>query len=105
MNVLPLDFGVPHAIAIALIFVLWGLYTQILGIIGHGSLNPQLHAVRLRWLQIGACMPLSPVTDVGDRILLAFARAISCHRWRRTGWLRMKVEHIPTGPDAIIPAG
>ena len=52
MNFLPLDFGVPHAIAIALIFMLWGLYTQILGIIGRGSLNTQLHAVRLRWLQM-----------------------------------------------------
>ena len=41
-----------HAIAIGLIFGLWGFYSSILGIIGKGSLNTQLHAVRLRWLQM-----------------------------------------------------
>lgn len=49
---LPEDFGLPHAIAVALIFGLWGFYTSILKIIGRGSLNSQLHAVRLRWFQM-----------------------------------------------------
>jgi uncharacterized membrane protein len=49
---LPTDFGLPHAIAVALILGLWGLYTPILKLIGRGSLNSQLHAVRLRWLQM-----------------------------------------------------
>ena len=49
---LPVDFGWPHAIAVALIFGLWGFYSSILGTFGKGSLNTQLHAVRLRWLQV-----------------------------------------------------
>jgi uncharacterized membrane protein len=49
---LPSDFGLPHAIAVALILGLWGLYAPILKLIGRGSLNSQLHAVRLRWLQM-----------------------------------------------------
>lgn len=49
---MPMDFGWPHALAIALIFSLWGFYTQILKVIGRGSLNTQLHVVRKRWLQV-----------------------------------------------------
>lgn len=49
---LPEDFGLPHAVAVALIFGLWGFYTAILKVIGRGSLNSQLHAVRLRWFQM-----------------------------------------------------
>lgn len=49
---LPPDFGWPHVVAVGLIFGLWGFYSPILGIIGKGSLNSQLHAVRLRWLQM-----------------------------------------------------
>ena len=49
---LPQDFGLPHALAVALIFGLWGFYTPILRVIGRGSLNTQLHAVRLRWFQM-----------------------------------------------------
>ena len=49
---LPTDFGLPHALAVALIFGLWGFYTPILRLIGRGSLNTQLHAVRTRWLQM-----------------------------------------------------
>jgi uncharacterized membrane protein len=49
---LPDDFGVPQAVSVALIFGLWWLYTPILKLIGRGSLNMQLHAVRLRWLQM-----------------------------------------------------
>lgn len=48
---LPADLGWPNAVAILLIFALWGLYTPILRVMGRGSLNTQLHAVRLRWLQ------------------------------------------------------
>ncbi len=48
---LPADFGWPNGAAILLIFALWGLYTPILKLVGRGSLNTQLHAVRLRWLQ------------------------------------------------------
>jgi uncharacterized membrane protein len=49
---LPSDFTGLHAFAVGLIFALWSFYTQILGIIGKGSLNTQLHAVRLRWLHM-----------------------------------------------------
>lgn len=49
---LPVDFELPEMIAVALIFGLWGLYTPILRLIGKGSLNSQLHIVRLRWLQM-----------------------------------------------------
>ena len=49
---LPVDFGWPQFVAVALIFGLWGFYSAILRVIGKGSLNTQLHAVRLRWLQM-----------------------------------------------------
>jgi len=49
---LPAGFGAAQAVAVGLIFGLWGLYTPILKLIGRGSLNMQLHAVRLRWLQM-----------------------------------------------------
>ena len=49
---LPVDFGLPQFIAAALIFGLWGFYTPILKVIGRGTLNSQLHTVRLRWLQV-----------------------------------------------------
>jgi uncharacterized membrane protein len=49
---IPQGFGVAHAAAIGLIIGLWGFYTPILKLLGRGSLNSQLHAVRLRWLQM-----------------------------------------------------
>ena len=49
---LPEGFGLAHAAAIVLILALWGFYTPILKLLGRGSLNSQLHAVRLRWLQM-----------------------------------------------------
>jgi uncharacterized membrane protein len=49
---LPMDFSLLHLGAAGLIFFLWGLYAPILSIIGKGSLNTQLHAVRLRWLHM-----------------------------------------------------
>jgi uncharacterized membrane protein len=54
---LPLDFGLAHATAIGLIVVLWGFYTPILRLIGRGSLNSQLHVVRMRWLQMHQSLP------------------------------------------------
>jgi uncharacterized membrane protein len=48
----PEGFGIAHAAAMVLILALWGFYTPILKLIGRGSLNSQLHAVRLRWLQM-----------------------------------------------------
>lgn len=51
-NMIAIDMGWPHAAAIMLIFVLWGFYGQILKIFGRGSLNEQLHTVRLRWLHV-----------------------------------------------------
>jgi uncharacterized membrane protein len=52
MTIMPADFHPPEAIAAGLIFALWGLYTPILKIFGRGSLNTQLHVVRLRWLRM-----------------------------------------------------
>lgn len=49
-SLLPPDMRIEHMLALALIFVLWGLYAPILGTFGKGSLNSQLHAVRERWL-------------------------------------------------------
>jgi len=49
---LPQDFDLTHATAIMLILALWGFYTPILGMLGRGSLNSQLHAVRMRWLKV-----------------------------------------------------
>src|SRR5437867_1615536 len=37
-----------------------------------------------------------------ESISVTFSRAISSHRCRRTVWVVMEVEHIPTSPDAII---
>ena len=50
MNLFPSDFGWPNAIAVALIFGFWGFYGPILSLFGKGSLNSQLHVVRMRWL-------------------------------------------------------
>ncbi|MEI7600172.1 MAG: DUF599 domain-containing protein [Aestuariivirga sp.] len=52
MAYLPLDFGLAHAAAIVLILVLWGFYTPILGMLGRGSFNSQLHVVRMHWLHV-----------------------------------------------------
>ena len=49
---LPHDFDFTHATAIVLVLALWGFYTPILGMLGRGSLNSQLHAVRMRWLKV-----------------------------------------------------
>ena len=49
---LPNYFDPTHATAIVLILALWGFYTPILGMLGRGSLNSQLHVVRMRWLKV-----------------------------------------------------
>lgn len=49
---LPSGFGLAHAAAMMLILALWGFYTPILGLLGRGSLNSQLHSVRLRWFEV-----------------------------------------------------
>ncbi len=51
-NMIAVDFGWLHALAIALIFGLWSCYSQILRRFGRGSLNEQLHVVRLRWFHV-----------------------------------------------------
>jgi uncharacterized membrane protein len=51
---LPADFTAADGVAIVLIFLLWSLYNSILKIIGKGSLNSQLHAVRRRWMAMVA---------------------------------------------------
>jgi uncharacterized membrane protein len=53
---LPADLDWPQAVAIALIFLLWAFYAPILQVIGRGSLNTQLHAVRMRWLEMHQAM-------------------------------------------------
>jgi uncharacterized membrane protein len=52
LTFLPVDFGWANAIAIALIFALWGFYSRLLSMFGKGSLNTQLHFVRQQWFQV-----------------------------------------------------
>lgn len=49
---MPYDFDNLHIIALLLIFALWGLYGPILNWLGRGTLNAQLHVVRLRWMRM-----------------------------------------------------
>ena len=49
---LPYDFDFLHLFAVALIFITWGLYSPILNWLGHGTLNAQLHVVRLKWMRM-----------------------------------------------------
>jgi uncharacterized membrane protein len=51
-SILPPDLDVLHAMAIALIFVLWAIYSPLLRLIGRGSLNLQLHTVRVHWMRM-----------------------------------------------------
>ena len=48
---LPDDLDGPRLIALLLIFSLWMLYGPILNFLGRGTLNAQLHVVRLRWMR------------------------------------------------------
>jgi uncharacterized membrane protein len=49
---LPTDLDLPRILAIALIFAMWGLYSPILSALGRGTLNAQLHVVRMRWMRM-----------------------------------------------------
>jgi uncharacterized membrane protein len=48
---IPADLDIWHTIAIALIFVMWASYSPVLSLLGHGTLNSQLHAVRQTWMR------------------------------------------------------
>jgi uncharacterized membrane protein len=47
---LPYDFDALHFFAVILIFIMWALYSPILRFFGRGTLNEQLHIVRLKWM-------------------------------------------------------
>jgi uncharacterized membrane protein len=49
---LPFDLDAPRLLALVLIFACWSLYEPILMRFGHGTLNAQLHVVRLRWMRM-----------------------------------------------------
>ncbi len=49
---IPADFTLAHAIAIALLFAAWTLYSPLLQLFGRGTLNAQLGVVRLRWMTL-----------------------------------------------------
>ena len=49
---LPYDFDFLHLFSVTLIFLMWGLYAPILRWLGHGTLNAQLHVVRLKWMRM-----------------------------------------------------
>jgi uncharacterized membrane protein len=49
---MPYDLDHLHIAALLLIFAMWGLYSPILNFLGHGTLNAQLHVVRLRWMRM-----------------------------------------------------
>jgi uncharacterized membrane protein len=49
---LPNDLDEPRLLALVLIFSAWLLYGPILRYFGHGTLNAQLHVVRLRWMRM-----------------------------------------------------
>jgi uncharacterized membrane protein len=49
---IPADLDIWRFLAISLIFVMWAGYGPILNTFGHGTLNSQLHGVRLRWMRM-----------------------------------------------------
>ncbi len=49
---LPNDLDLPRIIAIVLLFSMWALYSPILSALGRGTLNAQLHVVRMRWMRM-----------------------------------------------------
>jgi uncharacterized membrane protein len=52
MNGLPPDLDIWRAIALVLIFAMWSGYGPILNTFGHGTLNAQLHVVRMKWMRM-----------------------------------------------------
>lgn len=65
---LPSDLDAPRLFAIVLIFAAWMLYSPILKYFGHGTLNAQLHVVRLRWMRMS--LEANRENRVFDGILL-----------------------------------
>ena len=49
---LPVDLDAARLMALVLIFAMWSLYGPLLRTFGHGTLNAQLHVVRLRWMRM-----------------------------------------------------
>ncbi|MDE2383443.1 MAG: DUF599 family protein [Alphaproteobacteria bacterium] len=49
---MPYDFDLLHFTAVGLIFVMWWLYGPVLRLLGRGTLNAQLHVVRLKWMMM-----------------------------------------------------
>jgi uncharacterized membrane protein len=47
----PVDLDIWRVIAIVLIFAMWAGYGPILSLLGHGTLNSQLHVVRMTWMR------------------------------------------------------
>jgi uncharacterized membrane protein len=52
LNMVAVDFTWLQVAAVALIFLLWAGYSPTLRLFGRGSLNEQLHVVRLRWFHV-----------------------------------------------------
>jgi uncharacterized membrane protein len=48
---MPADLTIWRVVAIALIFVMWAGYGPILATFAQGSLNSQLHVVRMKWMR------------------------------------------------------
>jgi uncharacterized membrane protein len=49
---LPNDLDFPRVFAIFFLFAMWWLYGPILRALGRGTLNAQLHVVRMRWMRM-----------------------------------------------------
>lgn len=49
---MPYDFDSLRLFALFLVFAMWGSYGPILNWLGRGTLNAQLHVVRLRWMRM-----------------------------------------------------
>jgi uncharacterized membrane protein len=49
---MPHDLDGPRLLALLLVYVMWALYGPIMNWLGRGTLNAQLHVVRLRWMRM-----------------------------------------------------
>ena len=65
---LPWDFDLLHLFAVAFVFIMWSLYGPALRLLGRGTLNAQLHVVRLKWMRM--LMHSKRESRVFDAILL-----------------------------------
>lgn len=50
--ILPYDFDFLHVFSVLWIFIMWALYAPVLKFFGHGTLNAQLHVVRIKWMRM-----------------------------------------------------